>query len=529
MSSESATSSLPVDAVVLPPIDRAVPAIGGARLRLTLGALFAALGPFTVAAWRGLETPDLVWTLTALLLAWWPAVWATDKYRHKYPYRYDSYLLASHGKSAILLTLLLSLFRWVIGTAFALDGPIVLGLALAAGADLIVALPRRRESLEGRPRRSVAAAVAVAPAEPTVSINGALAVAAIASDLDPAMRDFLSDAVPQEPGGLSDARVVDDREHGFGRSPVDLLVGGRPLNAVRRLNLYLQEAAATVRMGGCIAVRYTPLEESVNALRERVPGPFFGPAYLLHFAWYRAIPKLPWLDVLYFSKPFSILDKLFYRPDRGRNRVLSRSEVWGRLAFYGFEVLREVPVGRECLVLARRLSPPVANRKPSYYAVVALEKVGLDGDVIRLYKVRSMFPFSEFLQKKIFETNGLSATGKFKNDFRLTEYGPLIRRSWLDELPGILNWLRGDVKLVGMRATSPHFLGLYPPSVYERYIRVKPGLVPPIFDEKTAGFQQIVEIEETYLRRYLDAPVRTDIAYFWYTFRDIFIRRVRSH
>jgi lipopolysaccharide/colanic/teichoic acid biosynthesis glycosyltransferase len=160
--------------------------------------------------------------------------------------------------------------------------------------------------------------------------------------------------------------------------------------------------------------------------------------------------------------------------------------------------------------------------------IAALEKVGLDGEIIRTHKIRTMFPFSEFLQKRIFEDHGLAATGKFADDFRLTEYGRFLRKYWLDELPQILDWLRGDVKLVGMRATSPHFLSLYPQKLYDLYIQIKPGLIPPIFDENTNGFDQIVEVELTYLQSYWEKPIRTDIRYFMQTFTDIVFRGIRS-
>ncbi len=84
-----------------------------------------------------------------------------------------------------------------------------------------------------------------------------------------------------------------------------------------------------------------------------------------------------------------------------------------------------------------------------------------------------MYPYSEFLQKQIFEDHGLVGTGKFKNDFRLTEYGKYLRRYWIDELPQIYDWPRGDIKLAGLRATSPHFLSLYPKEFIDLYIRVK--------------------------------------------------------
>lgn len=525
-----------VDEIVVP--RRLVPAVGSPALRGAFGALAALAGPFAIAAWQGGERPGLLALATAFLGAWLPAVWLTDKYRHKYPYRYLTYLLASHGKAAVIMALALAASALVLPAGVAADATIGMGLAAAALFDLLLELPWVERAATPPAGRAAAggttgATVPEAAALREVDRDGVLA--SIDGAVGPVVLEFLRDAIPAPEGAearTGAALVIDDRESlgpAAGREALGLLVGERSLNAVRRLNLYLQDVASSVAMGGYLAVRYVPLEIATEALRARVPRWLFRPAYLLHFVRYRAIPKIPWLDVLYFSRPFRWLDRLFYRPQRGRQRALSRSEVWGRLAYFGFEVVREHPEPAECLILARRTSPPVANRRPSYYMIVALEKVGLDGEVIRLFKVRSMFPFSEFLQKRIFESHGLSTTGKFKNDFRLTEYGPLIRRSWLDELPGIYNWLRGDIKLVGMRATSPHFLGLYPKEVYDRYVVVKPGLVPPIFDEKTAGFAEIVETEATYLRRYLRSPIATDIAYFWYTFRDIVIRRVRSH
>jgi lipopolysaccharide/colanic/teichoic acid biosynthesis glycosyltransferase len=321
---------------------------------------------------------------------------------------------------------------------------------------------------------------------------------------------------------------IDEPSGGELSSEVGVLVGTLRLNRVNRLNNYLKFCAARVTMGGYTVVSYLPLEDVLAQMRARYAGLLYPLAYLGHFIRYRALPKVPWLDRLYFLPQLAWFDKMVRTAGGGRKRVLSKSEVWGRLAFYGMEVLYESEAAGERYVIAQRVAQPVANTKPSYYAVVALEKVGLDGKVMRVHKVRSMYPFSEFLQKKVFQSHGLSNTGKFKNDFRVTDYGPIIRRSWIDEIPGIFDWLHGELKLVGMRATSPHFLSLYPKDVYDLYTQVKPGLVPPIFDKKTTGFNQIVEIERTYLTKYVEAPVRTDILYFWYTFRDIFIRKVRS-
>jgi lipopolysaccharide/colanic/teichoic acid biosynthesis glycosyltransferase len=139
-----------------------------------------------------------------------------------------------------------------------------------------------------------------------------------------------------------------------------------------------------------------------------------------------------------------------------------------------------------------------------------------------------MYPFSEFIQEKIYKDHGLSNTGKFQNDFRVTDYGRVIRRFWLDEIPQIFDWLRGEIKLVGMRATSPQFLSLYPKELYDLYIETKPGLIPPIFDAATSGFEDIVKIELAYLVAYQRRPLVTDVRYFFRTLNAIFVRGVRS-
>jgi lipopolysaccharide/colanic/teichoic acid biosynthesis glycosyltransferase len=191
-------------------------------------------------------------------------------------------------------------------------------------------------------------------------------------------------------------------------------------------------------------------------------------------------------------------------------------------------VIAESSGDGDIYLIAQRVAFPVAGKRPSYYPIVALEKVGLDGEIIYAYKIRTMFPFSEFLQKRIFEDHGLASTGKFSNDFRLTEIGTFLRRYWLDELPQIFDWLRGDIKLVGLRATSRHFLSLYPRNFLDLYVQIKPGLIPPIYDESTKGFDQIVEVELTYLQRYWDQPFRTDVRYLIQTFTDIVFRGIRS-
>lgn len=517
--------------------DRFVPIVNNQSFRLALGLALALVSPIVAA--RVLHAEAALWPiiLATVVLCWLPAVYLADKYRHKYPQRYYSYLAAAHLKAAGVMAVAALVIWFILGSA-AMPGKVLTltVILIVIGDALISALRRRsvpRPIIESRESGLSVPSDrnGIGGENDPSSIDTVAALSQLDSLVPPPMEEFLRGNLPRADGDNGSVILLDDlpadgSATGIGKGA--LVIGRKSLNRVSRLNLFLKHCTNQLAMGGYVALRYTPLEEVYAQLRLRFPGLLYGPAFIAHFIWYRAIPKTPWLDKLYFSQQLSWIDRLA-RGDKRRNRVLSKAEAWGRLAFYGMEVVAEHAVGSERLILARRAEAPVRNRKPSYYAVVALEKVGLDGERIRLHKVRSMYPFSEFLQKAIFESHGLSTTGKFKNDFRITEYGKLFRRHWIDELPGLFDWMRGEIKLVGMRATSPHFLSLYPREFYELYIQIKPGLIPPIFDESTGGFAKIVEIEQDYLQRYIQAPVRTDMLYFWYTFRDIFLRKVRSH
>ena len=504
----------------------------GARTALGLALLLCAVAAVGSAlhaerTWEAFAVPVGVWLVATLL---------TDKYRHKYPQRYLTYLLASHLKAAVVMAILLGLATLLAGPATLPRDLLWMSFGIFAMADALLALPSRREDLEPLPLAPPAQDPkgGASPGEgrahiPTVNTRAILE--RLPADLDPPLAAFIRERLPVSEGTSDGLIVLEDIPAGDAArraGPAGLLVGTLRVNDVRRLDLFLQHCASSLEMGGFLAIRYIPLENAAIQLRKRHPGWTYRPAYLATFLWYRAIPKIPFLDRVYFWPGISWFDDAYYAVARKRNRALSKAEVWGRLAYHGMQVVAESKGDGELVVLAQKQGPPVRQRMPSYYPVVGLEKIGLDGIPMRTHKVRSMYPFSEFLQKRIFEDHGLAATGKFQNDFRLTEYGKFIRKYWLDELPQLYDWLHGDIKLVGMRATSRHFLGLYPKELYDLYVQVKPGLVPPIFSETTGGFDQIVDVEMTYLRSYWERPLFTDAQYLWQTFSDIVFRGVRS-
>jgi lipopolysaccharide/colanic/teichoic acid biosynthesis glycosyltransferase len=466
--------------------------------------------------------------LAAFSVAWLISFWLTGKYNHKDPYNYFTYTFASHAKAAILFAILTGLGILVVKSLRPMAGEIWLAAGVFALADLMVSLPYRRTAINEAFDPAILHSRLYGGQATSDSASGSQKVEppfgpsrgpnfdSIVSTLEKPVLEHIRSTIPGNLSGLTVSVEHPDSTPATGHDGVpDLMIIGLPVNNLRRINQFIIRRSERLRMDGSLVCRYRPLEVEKADIKERF-GRFFKLAFLTNFIWFRAFPKIPVLKNFYFSVT------------RGKNRHLSKAEVWGRLSYCGYKIIAETDLGNERIITAQKIALPITNKKPSYYPIVGLTKVGIDGKPLIIHKVRSMYPYSEFLQKQVFEMHGLLNTGKFKNDFRLTEYGPFIRRYWLDEIPGIFDWLRGDIKLVGIRPTSPHFLSLYPVEFIERYIRIKPGLIPTIFDENTQGFDDIVAIEDAYLKEYEKAPLKTDLSYLWLTVKDIFIHKVRS-
>ena len=132
-------------------------------------------------------------------------------------------------------------------------------------------------------------------------------------------------------------------------------------------------------------------------------------------------------------------------------------------------------------------------------------RVRRGGQLFRLFKFRTMVVNADRLAPNV------SASG----DPRVTRVGRFLRRSYLDELPQLLNVLRGDMSLVGPRPETPEFVQLYT-SEERRVLTVRPGLVGP----STLAFMDEAELlagaadpVSYYRTTVLHDRVRADLGY----------------
>ena len=103
-------------------------------------------------------------------------------------------------------------------------------------------------------------------------------------------------------------------------------------------------------------------------------------------------------------------------------------------------------------------------------------RVGKDGRLFRFYKFRSMIVNAEDMLEQLQDQNEMEGPAfKIKDDPRITRIGKFIRKTSLDELPQLVNVLKGELSLVGPRPPLPREVEQYTPKQMKR-LTVKPGL-----------------------------------------------------
>jgi FlaA1/EpsC-like NDP-sugar epimerase/lipopolysaccharide/colanic/teichoic acid biosynthesis glycosyltransferase len=130
------------------------------------------------------------------------------------------------------------------------------------------------------------------------------------------------------------------------------------------------------------------------------------------------------------------------------------------------------------------------------------ERVGRGGKRFRIYKFRTMQDGAD--------RNGPGIT--IHNDPRVTRFGRRLRRSKLDELPQLINVIRGEMSLVGPRPEIPEMLERYPP-LYRRLLALRPGITSPA----SLAYRREEELIGSDLSRYaeviLPAKLALDVRY----------------
>jgi exopolysaccharide biosynthesis polyprenyl glycosylphosphotransferase len=127
------------------------------------------------------------------------------------------------------------------------------------------------------------------------------------------------------------------------------------------------------------------------------------------------------------------------------------------------------------VIVPAALAILVTLGRPLFFRQV---RVGRDGRTFAMLKFRTMRPVEEEVTPEAIDLPPDTAPGGIEGGDRRTRVGAFLRRSSLDELPQLINVLKGEMSLIGPRPERPEFVGLFEQSVY-RYSdrhRVKSGI-----------------------------------------------------
>lgn len=295
-----------------------------------------------------------------------------------------------------------------------------------------------------------------------------------------------------------------------------VIINLRKINEFNRINKFFESVNEKLANEGL----FVGVAETIDGRHKRIKNEYLFPfnyIFLVYdFIVNRIMPKVKLTQDLYFSYA------------KNANRAISKAEVLGRLYSCGFELADAVYFDDYLWFCVKKIKLPLYDNNPTYGPFIGLKRVGKDKKIVQIYKMRTMYPYSEFIQKYVYDKTGTKNGDKAENDFRITSWGHFFRRIWLDEFPMFINLFKGDVKIVGVRPLSKAKFDTYPKYLQDKRTLSKPGLVPPFYADMPQTQQELFESESRYLDAYFKAPLRTDVCYFLKAMYNIVIRRARS-
>lgn len=150
------------------------------------------------------------------------------------------------------------------------------------------------------------------------------------------------------------------------------------------------------------------------------------------------------------------------------------------------------------------------------------KRVGKNGREFKFYKFRSMVPNAESMLDSLLKQNEMDGPAfKMKDDPRITRFGRFIRKTCIDELPQLLNVIKGDMSLVGPRPPLPREVAMYDEYQKQR-LSVTPGItcfwqVTP--ERNTVSFDEWMESDLKYIE---ERGVKTDLIILFKTVGTVF-------
>jgi hypothetical protein len=287
------------------------------------------------------------------------------------------------------------------------------------------------------------------------------------------------------------------------------------LNDFKNINQALIKINNSLKPRGIFVGRVETLGKRKRCIASFYNRFFYKIIIIYEFIFKRVLPKV--FGIRHIYKKFRII----------KHHIMSKCEALGRLQYCGFEII-DIKETDEFLYFITCKSSQPSKEKSRDGILIKIPKVGKNGKPIYCYKLRTMHAYADYLHDYILSNYQLDKEGKVIGDFRKTNWGGFLRKTWLDEIPQLYNILKGDLSFIGFRPLSREFLKKYPESWRRERMKIKPGFVPPYYADCPKSFAEIIESEKRYYKLKMKHPITTDIVYFLKVLTNFVLRRTRT-
>lgn len=144
-------------------------------------------------------------------------------------------------------------------------------------------------------------------------------------------------------------------------------------------------------------------------------------------------------------------------------------------------------------------------------------RIGLNGKPFSMYKLRTMRHLApgQAEDRTVEDFGSYVFTPAGYRDPRITRWGEFARKTSIDELPNLVNVLKGEMSLVGPRPELPEIVAQYPPAYHRRHT-VRPGIagLAQVNGRSDLTYEEIASYDLAYVERH---SVLSDIHILWRT------------
>lgn len=181
-----------------------------------------------------------------------------------------------------------------------------------------------------------------------------------------------------------------------------------------------------------------------------------------------------------------------------------------------FDLLVTIAIAPFALVICGVMAVILAFDLPGN-PFFAQERIGLHGRPFTMYKLRTMRHArrGDEQPRRVDDWQTYVFTPDDGRDPRITRWGAFARRTSIDELPNLLNVLKGEMSLVGPRPEIPEIVGQYPDEYHERH-NVLPGIagLAQVNGRSDLTYAEIASYDLQYVREH---SLRLDLEILWRT------------